>query len=101
MRDCYLLQQESERWLTAVEVAGVDSVVDDAVLVELVIADLHLDLEELVLPACFPVIKHLIRIIIQLGDMVVASWKPSKGIEADLVVVTSGFDAVLLGRTSS
>ena len=34
------------------EVAGVDGVVDDAVLVELVVEDLHLDLEELVLPAC-------------------------------------------------
>jgi len=40
------------RGLTTVEVAGVDGVVDDAVLVELVVEDLHLDLEELVLPAC-------------------------------------------------
>ena len=35
--------------LTTVEVAGVDRVVDDAVLVDLVVADHHLDLEELVL----------------------------------------------------
>lgn len=32
------------------EVAGVDGVVDDAVLVKLVVAHLHLDLEKLVLP---------------------------------------------------
>ena len=37
------------RGLTTVEVAGVDRVVDDAVLVDLVVADHHLDLEELVL----------------------------------------------------
>jgi hypothetical protein len=29
---------------TSVEVAGVDGVVDDAILVELVVQDLHLDL---------------------------------------------------------
>ena len=50
-RDATVARNE-EGWLTTVEVAGVDGVVDDAVLVELVVQDLHLDLEELVLPAC-------------------------------------------------
>ena len=43
----------NKRWLTGdMEVAGVDGVVDDAVLVKLVVAHLHLDLEKLVLPVC-------------------------------------------------
>ena len=47
-----ILQLGMKDGLTSVDVAGVDGVVDDAVLVELVVQDLHLDLEELVLPAC-------------------------------------------------
>jgi hypothetical protein len=63
--------------LTTVEVAGVDGVVDDAVLVELVVKDLHLDLEELVLPAC---VQNSSRIQDYSAILNMAgSWKQSKG----------------------
>ena len=64
--------------LTSVDVAGVDGVVDDAVLVELVVQDLHLDLEELVLPA-YMCSSEIMRIIDYSASASGGTWRRPPG----------------------
>ena len=89
--------------LTSVDVAGVDGVVDDAVLVELVVQDLHLDLEELVLPAymCSSEIMRIIQLQLagEHGGGLLESGNQARNREANLMVLMTWFDVVLPGRT--